>query len=327
MEAPVSVSELDVRRWRDEERLLAEHKQRPKGSVSKLKREYMLLLLHRHNIGVETDPVPASLKRRAIDALTLKDRALEESGMVLQEMRAVIEYLHLQHAVVKKAVDNHHHQSGQRAALIKHTIHLEKRLHMATNMFSAFIELPTPPAFYLETLDSVFVPPSSEVLEQDDEEEDELEEEEEEDLRILESMWTGGVKNCSSVDNRRAIEQVAELTGLRVEQVKNWVNNRKRRERSAAGQQLKRSRVATSPRKQTGYTCFRTYYMKGKSGPNVLREAALEWSRLKKEEPEKAANFEEDAKAAVPQALEDLDAGGKKRAAAKIMKEIEEKVD
>ncbi|KAJ8364753.1 hypothetical protein SKAU_G00135840 [Synaphobranchus kaupii] len=75
-------------------------------------------------------------------------------------------------------------------------------------------------------------------------------------------MWTGGVKNCSSVDNRRAIEQVAEVTGLRVEQVKNWVNNRKRRERSAAGQQLKRSRVATSPRKQTGYTCFRTYYMK-----------------------------------------------------------------
>ncbi|KAJ8349417.1 hypothetical protein SKAU_G00245470 [Synaphobranchus kaupii] len=310
MEAPVSVSELDVRRWRDEERLLAEHKQRPKDSVSKLKREYVLLLLHRHNIGLndnltalerklkipvrweisdpalvatlrdmdmqdrtqllstaraeakermflislkkkypdgqaiaiklskqiqltnkrtakavkrynsikwppqnasfprqievteaydpsspvylclddgspvcETDPLPASLKRRAIDALTLKDQALEESGMVLQEMRAVIEYLHLQHAVVKKAVDDHHHQSGQRAALIKHTIHLEKRLHMATNMFSAYIELPTPPAFYLETLDSVFVPPSSEVLEQDDEEEDELEEEEEEDLR------------------------------------------------------------------------------------------------------------------------------------------------
>ncbi|KAJ8351550.1 hypothetical protein SKAU_G00230260 [Synaphobranchus kaupii] len=226
MEAPVSVSELDVRRWRDEERLLAEHKQRPKGSVSKLKREYVLLLLHRHNIGLNdnltalerklkipvrweiSDPAlvatlrdmdmqdrtqllstaraeakERSLKRRAIDALTLKDRALEESGMVLQEMRAVIEYLHLQHAVVKKAVDDHHHQSGQRAALIKHTIHLEKRLHMATNMFSAFIELPTPPAFYLETLDSVFVPPSSEVLEQDDEEEDELEEEEEENLR------------------------------------------------------------------------------------------------------------------------------------------------
>ncbi|KAJ8344619.1 hypothetical protein SKAU_G00288120 [Synaphobranchus kaupii] len=121
------------------------------GVVNKSKREYVLLLLHRNNI---------CLKRTAVDTLNRKDRTLEESQMLHQEMRAVLNYLHLQHDLAKKAVENYH-QPGLRSALIHHCKQLEKRFNLDTDMFSQCMDLP-----------------QSEVLELD-----EYEEEEEEDLR------------------------------------------------------------------------------------------------------------------------------------------------
>ncbi|KAJ8346569.1 hypothetical protein SKAU_G00279700 [Synaphobranchus kaupii] len=70
-----------------------------------------------HPAVCESDPVPVSLKRRAVDALNRKDQTLEESQMLHKEMRAVLNYLHLQHDLAKNAVE-YYHQPGLRSALI-----------------------------------------------------------------------------------------------------------------------------------------------------------------------------------------------------------------
>ncbi|XP_035675978.1 uncharacterized protein LOC118415445 isoform X5 [Branchiostoma floridae] len=150
---------------------------------------------------------------------------------------------------------------------------------------------------------------------------------------ILNQYYEKGMQNTKDEACRKMITEVAQKIKLPELNVKNWIyNTNKERERQRRGEEkpsTKKRKRLFRKRKCGAYNRFMSWYLKGKSGPNVLKDAAREYERLKKEDPEFLKKFQEEAEKVEnnPKAsLQELDSGGKKQAAQELYKVLQKTV-
>ncbi|XP_019631512.1 PREDICTED: uncharacterized protein LOC109475338, partial [Branchiostoma belcheri] len=97
--------------------------------------------------------LPYSVKRRAIDAVSLRERASEEQEMVKAEMERVMQHLLDQHHItdheIRRCMENYN-TAGQ-AVLTQHIVRIEQRLERFFHHFKQHIPtLPEPPSSHIE---------------------------------------------------------------------------------------------------------------------------------------------------------------------------------
>ncbi|KAI8482268.1 hypothetical protein Bbelb_399590, partial [Branchiostoma belcheri] len=97
--------------------------------------------------------LPYSVKRRAIDAVSLRERASEEQEMVKAEMERVMQHLLDQHHItdheIRRCRENYN-TAGQ-AVLTQHIVRIEQRLESFSTTSSKHIPtLPEPPSSHIE---------------------------------------------------------------------------------------------------------------------------------------------------------------------------------
>ncbi|XP_078661810.1 uncharacterized protein LOC144905876 [Branchiostoma floridae x Branchiostoma belcheri] len=97
--------------------------------------------------------LPYSVKRRAIDAVSLRERASEEQEMVKAEMERVMQHLLDQHHItdheIRRCRENYN-TAGQ-AVLTQHIVRIEQRLERFFHHFKQHIPtLPEPPSSHIE---------------------------------------------------------------------------------------------------------------------------------------------------------------------------------
>ncbi|XP_035665584.1 uncharacterized protein LOC118408832 [Branchiostoma floridae] len=97
--------------------------------------------------------LPYSIKRKAIDAVSLKERAVEEQEMVKTEMERVMQHLHTQHGITLQEIHRCQESdniSGQ-AVLTQHIIRIELRMYRSFHRFKQHIPaLPAPPSSHIQ---------------------------------------------------------------------------------------------------------------------------------------------------------------------------------
>ncbi|XP_066271123.1 uncharacterized protein [Branchiostoma lanceolatum] len=97
--------------------------------------------------------LPYSVKRKAIDAVNLKERASEEQEMVKTEMLRVMQHLLAQHHITEDEKDRcteNSNAAGQ-ALLTQHIIRIEQRLNRFCQRFRKYIpDLPFPPSGHIQ---------------------------------------------------------------------------------------------------------------------------------------------------------------------------------
>ncbi|XP_078677192.1 uncharacterized protein LOC144913920 isoform X3 [Branchiostoma floridae x Branchiostoma belcheri] len=148
----------------------------------------------------------------------------------------------------------------------------------------------------------------------------------------LHQYYQKGMQNCKDLKCRIMIAEVAQVTKLPEINVKNWIHNMNRKaeqEKRGEPPPPKKPKIVLRKRQCSVLSCFKSWYMKGKSGPNVMKDAAKEYRRLQKEDPEFLKKFQEEVEKAkdMPKpSLEELDTGGKKQAARELYKVLEKTV-
>ncbi|XP_066300410.1 uncharacterized protein [Branchiostoma lanceolatum] len=96
--------------------------------------------------------LPYSIKRKAIDAVNIKERAVEEKQMIKEEMGRVWSHFLEEHDSTAKAVmhcQEHGNMEAEQAMLLQHIIRLEKRLYTMHNIFKEFISLSDSPSSHI----------------------------------------------------------------------------------------------------------------------------------------------------------------------------------
>ncbi|XP_040014592.1 uncharacterized protein LOC120807032 isoform X3 [Xiphias gladius] len=71
-----------------------------------------------------------------------------------------------------------------------------------------------------------------------------------ETLEILESLWTQGMQNCSTDENKLKIQQASIATGLVDERIKLWIYCRNRKRKRDDGRQPKRKKSCSTTTKK-----------------------------------------------------------------------------
>ncbi|XP_035688849.1 uncharacterized protein LOC118424401 [Branchiostoma floridae] len=128
--------------------------------------------------------LPYSIKRKAIDAVSMKERAAEERQMIKEEMVRVWRHFQGEYDCTEKAVrhcQQNDSMKAEQAMLLQHVIRLEKRLSRMHGVFKQFIVLPDPPSSHIPMYSDLVLDSSeAEYISVDDYEEYFSEEEEEE---------------------------------------------------------------------------------------------------------------------------------------------------
>ncbi|XP_078684926.1 uncharacterized protein LOC144918245 [Branchiostoma floridae x Branchiostoma belcheri] len=96
--------------------------------------------------------LPYSLKRKAIDAINMKERAVEERQLIKEEMGRVWDHFIEEHDHTAEAVRHCQERvsmEAEQAMLLQHMIRLEKRLFEMHEIFKQYIALPDPPSSHI----------------------------------------------------------------------------------------------------------------------------------------------------------------------------------